>query len=197
MTYEINCGSFSSSELWLDKNELASRLCVPKGYDVNFAAKCFSLVESAMNVKYCYAKFPVKIQNDRDVDLGFDVFTSKNLAKNLEGCEFAYVLALSLGIGVDRLVARLAVTSKAESFIADAVASAYAEAGADLLSEKLSESCSLKPRFSPGYGDLSLSVQPKVLDAVNAEKLVGITLNDSLLMTPCKSITAIQGIKSK
>ena len=49
-------------------------------------------------------------------------------------------------------------------------------------------------RFSPGYGDLPLSVQPTVLAALDAQRRLGITLSSSLLMTPTKSVTAIIGM---
>jgi cobalamin-dependent methionine synthase I len=52
-----------------------------------------------------------------------------------------------------------------------------------------------KGRYSPGYGDLSLSFQPVLLNELNAAKLLGITLTDSYLMIPRKSISAIIGVK--
>ena len=50
-------------------------------------------------------------------------------------------------------------------------------------------------RFSPGYGDLALAHQKEVLKLLNAEKNVGITLTDTCLMVPTKSVSAIVGIK--
>ena len=51
----------------------------------------------------------------------------------------------------------------------------------------------LRPRFSPGYGDFSLDCQKDIIRALEAEKTVGVTLTDSLLMTPSKSVTAVIG----
>ena len=187
-------GVFAPEELKLNTGELASRLRTPKDFDMTFADECNALVLASLNPRYCYVKVPVKLLMPDKVDLEFAVFNSQHLYKNLTDCDFAFITAVSLGIGVDRLIAKLSVTSPAKSFIADAVASAYAEACADRLSDMLGETGKLKPRFSPGYGDLSLSYQKDVLNFLVAEKTVGITLNESLLMTPSKSITAIQGI---
>ncbi len=187
-------GAFVPEDIKINNNELTSRLRIPKNFDLSFADECEKLVLAELNPRYCYIKVPVKLAPPNKVGLEFTVFESEQLCKNLKSCNFAYVMAVSLGIGVDRLISRLAVTSPAKSFIADAVASAYAEAAADKLSDILGESGKMKPRFSPGYGDLSLSYQKDVLDFLGAEKTVGITLNESLLMTPSKSITAIQGI---
>ena len=49
-------------------------------------------------------------------------------------------------------------------------------------------------RFSPGYGDLPLSVQPQILDVLNAQKRAGVSCLESLLMVPSKSVTAIIGL---
>lgn len=55
----------------------------------------------------------------------------------------------------------------------------------------------LRPRFSPGYGDFSLSCQSAVLDALDAGKHLGIKLTDSFLMMPSKSVTAVIGVSQK
>ena len=50
-------------------------------------------------------------------------------------------------------------------------------------------------RFSPGYGDFDLKYQKDILEYLDANKKIGISLTDSLMMIPTKSITAIIGIK--
>ena len=54
--------------------------------------------------------------------------------------------------------------------------------------------CALRHRFSPGYGDLPLSVQPAFLAALDATRRLGITLTSSFLMVPTKSVTAFVGV---
>ncbi|MCR5275107.1 MAG: Vitamin B12 dependent methionine synthase activation subunit, partial [Clostridiales bacterium] len=49
--------------------------------------------------------------------------------------------------------------------------------------------------FSPGYGDLPIEVQKEFLPLLDAERRLGITLSDSYLMSPSKSVTAIIGIE--
>ena len=51
----------------------------------------------------------------------------------------------------------------------------------------------LRPRFSPGYGDFSISCQQDLCRALAAEKTVGITLTESFMMNPSKSVTAVIG----
>ena len=51
-----------------------------------------------------------------------------------------------------------------------------------------------KPRFSPGYGDLSITIQKDFLQALNADKTVGLSLSEGNLMIPEKSVTAFIGV---
>ena len=49
-------------------------------------------------------------------------------------------------------------------------------------------------RFSPGYGDLPLSVQPAFAQELDLESL-GVAVTDSYLLVPQKSITALVGVR--
>jgi len=52
----------------------------------------------------------------------------------------------------------------------------------------------LRPRFSPGYGDFSISHQEMILRMLNAEKSIGLTLTNGGMLNPTKSVTAVAGI---
>ena len=49
-------------------------------------------------------------------------------------------------------------------------------------------------RFSPGYGDLPLEIQKDLCRMLNASRRIGLTVSESMLMVPCKSVTAVIGI---
>ena len=46
----------------------------------------------------------------------------------------------------------------------------------------------------PGYGDLSLNYQKDIIEFLQAKKNIGVSLTESLMMVPVKSVTAIIGI---
>ena len=119
--------------------------------------------------------------------------TAAICTKNLGGCGEAFVFAATLGYGVDRLLSRLSVISGAEYFITDALASAFAEAACDSAEAEICKGCGGRARFSPGYGDLPLEIQPQILASVDAARRLNITLAKNLMMTPSKSVTAIKG----
>ena len=52
----------------------------------------------------------------------------------------------------------------------------------------------LRPRFSPGYGDFDIHHQDDILRMLDTAKKIGLTMTDSYMLTPTKSVTAIIGI---
>ena len=52
----------------------------------------------------------------------------------------------------------------------------------------------LRPRFSPGYGDLDISHQWAMFDLLEVEKRLGLSLTQTHMMLPEKSVTAIAGL---
>ena len=192
--YPIEYFTVDNSEITVDEREIRHRLCVSGTFDMSAFDGILQKVRENVQAKCCFTRVPVRVTGDGVTDLGFTSVNSVHLAKNLSECSEAFVLAVTLGHGVDRLLSRLSRISPADFFIADAVSSAVAEAVCDVSSERIKADNSCKSRFSPGYGDFDISVQRSVLDVLNAEKLLGITLTDGFLMLPQKSITAVMGI---
>ena len=52
----------------------------------------------------------------------------------------------------------------------------------------------LTGRYSPGYGDWPLAVQPLLAAALDTARRAGLCVTENNLMTPRKSITAILGV---
>ncbi len=140
----------------------------------------------------CIAKVPVKLENG--VDLGFMKTESRSLEKNLSGCDFAYILAATTGFDAHRLIERKSLISPVCGMITDCVGSAAIEAFCDKINSSLENADFLRPRFSPGYGDLSIEFQKDITEFLETKKNIGLSLTDSLMMTPVKSVTAIIGI---
>ncbi len=141
----------------------------------------------------CYEKVPVTIAGGI-VDLGFKMFYSHSLAKNLSGCDYAYVLAATTGIEANRLIERNSAVNPLEGLVTDCVGSAAIETFCDKINLSLGDTEYLRPRFSPGYGDLMLDYQKDIIEFLQTKKNIGMGLTESLMMVPVKSVTAIIGI---
>ncbi len=188
--------SASPDEVTVNRNELAQRLRTDREFNEPLLDKCRDSFNKAVHYKCVYIQSPVDLSTEGVCDLGFMKIPSRDLYKNLRGCSEAFVMALTAGLSVDRLLARLNITSQAEHFMTDALSSAAIESFCDHACAIMQASLRCAPRYSPGYGDLSITFQKPLLERLNAFETLGITLNSAYLMTPVKSITAIMGIRS-
>lgn len=125
-------------------------------------------------------------------------FTSRDLARHLQGCDKALLLAATLGSRIDIAIRRLALTSVAEGAAAQAVAAALIESYCDSVQSKAdTDGLAQRPRFSPGYGDWQLTEQKILFPVLDCAKRIGLTLTDGLMMAPSKSVTAVIGLSEK
>lgn len=124
-----------------------------------------------------------------------EYFSSESLRKHLEGCEKFYLFAATLGVGADFVIRKYLKTDILKGAVAQAAATFIIEDYCDKVTAPLeADGLFLKPRFSPGYGDFSLERQSEILALLNAEKRLGITLTESYMMLPTKSVTAVIGL---
>lgn len=127
------------------------------------------------------------------------VFTSQKLADNLMQCEKVILMAATLGLEADKLLQRYEIMNMAKASVAQACGAACIEAYCNRMQDEISryvkeDGWYLRPRFSPGYGDLPLETQKLIFACLECTKRLGLTLTDSLLMYPTKSVTAFIGM---
>lgn len=156
--------------------------------------KCLKHYKEAATFKAVYRKTSVTFFGEKGIRFDFGEIESESLRKNLDGCTSALIFAATSGSAVDRLIVKQAKISAAYGTITDSIASSGIEVFCDLINDEMSEGAALKPRYSPGYGDVSLSCQSEILSFLDAYRKIGLTLTETYLMTPIKSVTAIVGI---
>ena len=122
------------------------------------------------------------------------------IEERLAGCRSAVLFAATVGVEMDRLITRYSRIKPTKALLLDALGSERIEAlcdafCAELASEKRAEGLAITPRFSPGYGKPELSAQRELIALLDAPRSIGLTLNESLLMSPTKSVTAIFGLE--
>lgn len=154
-------------------------------------------VAEAAVPKFCSADTVVSVKED-EVSLDSITVKSKSLAKHLQDCREAVIFAATLGSGVDMLIYKYSMMSPAKAVAAQAAATAMIEMYADdiceiISKEEQSKNRFITSRFSPGYGDLTLECQSKILDFLSAGKKIGLCLTDAAMLAPVKSITAVVG----
>ncbi len=156
---------------------------------------CIEEAEDKLNYSVCYGEFPLSINGDL-CDFGVFSVQSSALAKNLSGCSRSVIFAATIGVGIDRLISKYGRISPTRSVVMDGLGSERIEALCNEFCKDyaLENAVSLKPRFSPGDGNLSLMTQKDVFSILDCPRKIGLSLNDSLLMSPSKSVTAFAGI---
>ncbi len=188
-------GRIESEELEYAENEVALRLKTDRGYTNDLIEKCKAILLENVDCRYSAKRITLNISGNT-VDFGGFTVESKDLARLLSGCSECYMFGVTLGNRVDFLLKRLSALSLAEHYITDALASALAESAADKAEDIIKENRISTNRFSAGYGDFPLEKQADILALLDAQKLLGITLSKTYLMTPQKSITAVFGVKN-
>ncbi len=141
--------------------------------------------------RVCYVRYPVKAAGDISTFGGVE-WHSAALATRLSGCREAVLFAATLGAGFDRLLQKYSRLSPARALLLQGWGTACVEALCDTF---CAEFPTATARFSPGYGDWDLAAQRDVFRLLEPSRHIGVCLNDSLLMTPVKTVTAVLGIK--
>ena len=158
-------------------------------------SQCLEEYLSAVQFKGCFRKTALSFGDDGEIAFDFGTVRSRDLTKNLNGCSYAYIFAVTSGIGVDRLLMKYKKTDPLKAMIIDCIASSGVECRCDEINELIVKNKKSRPRYSPGYGDMGIEHQSVILSFLDAQRQTGITLTDSMLMLPVKSVTAIIGIK--
>ncbi len=191
----------TSFPITLPIEKINKRLKLPRNYNDEMILKEIKSFIPLMETIARFKALSLKIEGEIiTIDNKYS-FVSSSLSKHLFECEKVTLLAVSLGIYLEQKIEKFQNSGKTlKVIIGDAVGSEYVEESAKYISEIIGRSIKKKgfiptKRFSPGYGDLSLEVQNIFFEELILNE-IGINLNDSLLMTPQKSITAFIGWKN-
>ena len=162
------------------------------------ADACLKEAKNSFSCRVCYCEVPI-LFTEQGVDLSFGEIHSASLKKRLTGCDRGVIFAATVGLEIDRLISKYSRISPAKALCLQALGAQRIEALCDVFCEEMKKRAAqngefVTPRFSPGYGDLPLAVQRKLFDVLDCSRRIGVMLNESLLMTPTKSVTAIMGL---
>ena len=166
------------------------------------ADEAVAAVSECMNCRSVYAEFPLEFMEGDRISFAGKLLTSHHLMLNLHDCHAVYLFAATLGPAVDKLIQRESRINPAKAVMLQAAGAMFIEKYVDLLQDFLrkqqeEKGCLLRPRYSPGFGDVPLTVQKTFFELLECQKNLALTLNDSLIMSPEKSVTAFVGIYKK
>lgn len=189
-------------DLYVDKKEMLRYWGIkgePNELETEIADKACDMALSAAQPKIIHETFDCEICGD-DVKIGEFRARSLKLANCLKNSKSAMLLCATMGMQIDKLIAKYSKINPALSLAVSAAGSALIETyldefSAEIRAQKAKEGLILTHRFSPGFADLSLDYQVDFFRILQITRRIGVVLNDSLLMTPTKSVTAIIGFR--
>jgi len=165
--------------------------------------ECIALTKETAYFRQAHLAFPITSCGNGITLAGAELLLKgKDIARHLSGCGKAVLLAATLGAEVDALINKWKYADITRSFVLDACATQLIEEFCGNLQRQIWEEAAASNleatwRFSPGYGDFPLDIQPHILEALNAVRKIGLTCTDHYILLPRKSITAIIGLGKK
>ncbi len=156
---------------------------------------CIKELEGKIQSRVCFCEFDI-VRIENGVDLGFAKVKSSLLEKHLKGCHKIVLFAATIGVEIDRLIAKYSKLSPSKALMLQAIGTERIETFCNQFEESINfkNGGNTTSRVSAGYGDIPLALQKDIFAVLDCPRKIGVSLNESLLMSPTKSVTAIIGI---
>lgn len=132
------------------------------------------------------------------IDLPCEEITAGNdIRRHLNGCDKAALMCATLGAEADRLIRIAQISDMARAVVLDSMASVAIEQVCQKIDSLLAGQFPDRYftfRYSPGYGDYPIELQKTFLRILDAPRKIGLSLSESCLLIPAKSVTAVAGL---
>lgn len=202
--YFDNIPAFPKKELILTRLGYKSGVTELKENDITLIERGIQQAEALCKPSGAYLIVPILSINNSEIVLENGIkFDSAGLLKLLKNSKSVVLMGSTVGKEVtDRIYNEVEKGNAAAGLIIDSVASQTADAILNSMTELLSKmlirqgKVLTRHRYSPGYGDLPLSYQKIIFEALQLEKL-NMALTEKFMLKPEKSVIAIAGIEDK
>lgn len=164
--------------------------------DEDMNARIDRAIEAVSNLEGRYIHQTFEIERDAAIVVKGTTLRleGKSVQHILSQAEKVVVFCATLGPVADQMIMKAAYKSAVDQMILDACASVRIEGILDQMQEEIEGFQT--PRFSPGYGDLTIELQKNLLEVIGGRR-IGVTATNSSLLMPKKSVTGIIGLSNK
>lgn len=174
--------------------------------DLNFKInQCIKETKNEIDTKYVYQIYDIK--NDLNLNtVQFEntnlILKSKDISELLRDCDKCVLMCATLGFNIEKNIRRYSYNNLTKGIIIDACATTSIEEVCDLVQDSILDKVakdgkSLTMRYSPGYGDLDISANRDILNVLDAHRKIGVTVTNTGIMIPRKSVVALIGITNE
>lgn len=168
---------------------------------------CINRTKEIINPRYVFRTYFIEKQdiNNKKIVYLKDSnikFESEDIYKLFDKCDECILISATLGLEIEKEIRKLTYTNLSKGLIIDACATTAIEEVCDILQdnierELLKENKHITMRYSPGYGDLSIEKNVDIINILNSQKEIGLTVTYSGIMIPRKSVVALIGVSKK
>jgi hypothetical protein len=162
---------------------------------------CIEEVKAVSRESFTYRIFDLEKQEQGIYLKGSTLLLrGRDIEAHLEKAESCALMAVSLGLEIDKRITLYSRTDLTRSVIFDACAVAAVESLCDEVQQEIEEKAKsiglqITQRFSPGYGDFSIDIQRYITKVLGTYEKFGLGVNESSIMIPRKSVTAVIGLQ--
>ncbi|MGL5330233.1 MAG: vitamin B12 dependent-methionine synthase activation domain-containing protein [Peptostreptococcaceae bacterium] len=165
--------------------------------------ECINITKETINPRYTFRVYSINTEKQNLIELeGTNLqLESNDLYNLLKDCHKCILMATTIGLDIEKQIRKYSYTELTKSIIIDSCGTTAIEEVCDIVEDKIKEEVLVEGeyltyRYSPGYGDLNIESNTKILNILNGHKEIGLTITDSGIMIPRKSVVAIIGIKN-
>ena len=192
----------------IDREEVL-RYLEYKGQDIDnnlveIIEECRNIAKDRINPRYTFRVYSIKQKYKGIIELeGTNlILESNDLYEILKDCNECILMAATLGINIEKDIKKYSCTELTKGIIIDSCATTAIEEVCDKVQNEIENNILkngqyLTFRYSPGYGDLSIEKNTEILTILNSQKEIGLTVTDSGIMIPRKSVVALIGVSDK
>ena len=149
--------------------------------------------------RFTYKVYDIKMKDEK-IELSNSnlIFKGTNIKNHLKECSKCAVMAVTLGVEVDRKIMGYSKIDLMKSLILDACATTAIETICDKVENEIrdvakAQGFNITARYSPGYGDFHLDIQEAILNNLDAYRKIGLSTTENFILLPRKSVTAVIG----
>lgn len=159
--------------------------------------------KNLIEARYVIAKYKKEVQGENLILKGTSlILLGNDIREHLKNSNEVILMATTIGSKIEKTISLYQKTDLTKALILDSCATTAVEELCDLIEKDIKEEAhninkGITFRYSPGYGDLPLSLQKPIIDTLKADKVIGLTTSEKHLLFPRKSVTAIIGLIPK
>ena len=162
--------------------------------------QCKNITKARINPRYTFRVYSIK-KNKGIIEFeGSNLkLESRDLYNVLKDCNKCILMAATIGLDIEKDIRKYSLTELTKGIIIDSCATTAIEEVCDMVQEEvqnniLEDGQYTTLRYSPGYGDLPIEKNKDILNLINGQKEIGLTITTNGIMIPRKSVIAIIGI---